>query len=601
MSEARDLVSVIIPFWNEATVTLRAVRSALDQTHRNVEIILVDDGSTADISSIVALAGSEPRVSLLRQPNAGPAAARNRGIGAAQGEYVAFLDADDQFLPLKIERQFGLMRQYGVVFSHTSYYVSYPDRKPGWGLMRSGKFGGDCYPAIIGMCPLAMPTVMLHRSVLGNGFAFPSDLRVGEDLLAWIDLARSHTLLGIDEPLSIVEWSDNSAALDPVKQVLGLSFSIRALEGHPAHRKHTAEIDKQRQALLTVARAWIAADRKMEAATQLRLGQISVAYPRHPAFPEDGNGRAPPVSPLTLDSPRVKAQRNMLENKVLFEGQVFSDTVRLADILLTHTEDSSLRGRTVTSALTRWGFIHIPKAGGTSVQATLARVAAPGAVRTATPYDLANFPETIEDAVILTGHIPAFMFDWQERPRRLATVLRDPVQRVLSNYRYILATPGHYAHAFFERFRPSLADCFNHPVLRIEISDFQTKMLGWVARSNIFWPAHGHAKYATFSSEFADFFYCSADAETLATAKRRLMTDIQFACLDRPTSTLALCKSMASDAVSALGVENRTPPLSWAPTGEDLEAVAANNLLDKALYDFALDMIDRRSVAESAT
>lgn len=293
MSEARDLVSVIIPFWNEATVTLRAVRSALEQTHQNFEVILVDDGSTEDISSIVALTKSEPRTLLLRQANAGPAAARNRALEAARGEYVAFLDADDRFFPLKIERQLGLMRQRGASFSHTSYYVSYPGRQPGWGFISSGRFGGDCYPAILGMCPITMPTVMLHRSVLEDGFAFPYDRQVGEDLVAWMDLARSHTLLAIDEPLSIVEWSDSSAALDPVKQVRGLSGAIEMLERHPVHRKHTAEIDKLRQAIRAIAREWIAADRQMEAVKlSMQERGIAAAYTRNPTFPEDGNGRA---------------------------------------------------------------------------------------------------------------------------------------------------------------------------------------------------------------------------------------------------------------------------------------------------------------------
>ena len=244
----------------------------------------------------------------------------------------------------------------------------------------------------------------------------------------------------------------------------------------------------------------------------------------------------------------------------------------------------------MTSELTRWGFIHIPKTGGTSVEAMLAR-AAPGIVRVATPYVLANFLQLVDDLPILAGHIPAFMYDWEKQPRRLATVLRDPAERVLSNYRYILATPDHYANEFFQRFHPTLADCFDHPVLRIEISDFQTKMLGWKAETNIVWPAHGQAKYATFSLEYANFNYGRADANTLATARTRLLTDIEFGCLARPTSILALCKRMTGGAVSTFDVENGTPPVPWIPTDRDLEAIAAHNVLDNALYDFGLNVL----------
>jgi hypothetical protein len=240
----------------------------------------------------------------------------------------------------------------------------------------------------------------------------------------------------------------------------------------------------------------------------------------------------------------------------------------------------------------RWGFIHIPKTGGTSVAETLRRTRS-DIVGAASPREFANFPELFEDVPIIAGHIPYFMFGWEKRPRTLATVLRDPVERVVSFYRYVLASPQHYAHEFFRRFRPALADCYEHPVLRAEISDFQTKMLGWSARSDIVFPAHGRTKYKIFWSEQVDYFYCVADAGTLATAQRRLLTDIQFACLGRPESVLALCSRMVGGAVSALNTENRTPPVAWVPTEYDLEVVAANNKLDRALYDFAVDLIDQ--------
>jgi glycosyltransferase involved in cell wall biosynthesis len=291
---ASVLVSVVIPFWNEVALALRAARSALDQTHHLVEIVLVDDGSTEDITSVAALAAADPRVRLLRQPNAGPAAARNSALGAAQGDYIAFLDADDQFLPQKIERQLDQMQHHGALFSHTSYYVAYHGRPQGLGLWHSGEVGGMCYPQIIGTCPIAMPTVMLHRLLVDEGFAFPIDLRVGEDVLAWIDLAMRHPLLGIDEPLSVVEWSDTSSALNQAKQVQGLSGIVEALEQHPVHRRHPVEINKLRRAIRAIAPDWVAAGREIDAATT-RHDLVDAAYPTHPAFPPGANGKASPI------------------------------------------------------------------------------------------------------------------------------------------------------------------------------------------------------------------------------------------------------------------------------------------------------------------
>ncbi len=291
---ADALVSVVIPFWNEVALTLGAVRSALDQTHRQVEVVLVDDGSTEDIAPLAALAKTEPRLRLLRQPNAGPAAARNRALDVAQGDYIAFLDADDRFLPQKIERQLDQMQRNGALFSHTSYYIAYPGRIQGFGLWHSGTFAGACYPQIIGGCPIAMPTVMLHRSLVDGGFAFPVEVRVGEDILAWIDLAMRYTLLGIDEPLSVVEWSDSSAVLNQDAHVRALSGMIAALERHPVHRSQSAEIARLHQAVRANARTWVAAGRQMETA-KIWYDLMDTVCPAHPAFPPGANGKAPPV------------------------------------------------------------------------------------------------------------------------------------------------------------------------------------------------------------------------------------------------------------------------------------------------------------------
>jgi glycosyltransferase involved in cell wall biosynthesis len=289
-----SLVSVIIPFYNEVPLALRAARSALDQVEAQVEVILVDDGSTESTTKIESLVTDDPRVSLLRQINAGPAAARNAGMNRANGSYVAFLDADDVFLPTKITRQLDLMRRHGSIFSHTSYYVSYPGEREGLGLWRSGAFGGSCYPAIIGSCPIATPTVMLHRSVLDGGFFFPTGAQVGEDVLAWIDLAARYLLLGVDEPLSIVEWSDTSAALSPERQALGLSNMIEALESHPVHRRHREQIGSLRRARTAIAREWAAAGRQF---TKHRVGDphVAAAWATNPDVPPADAGRAPPL------------------------------------------------------------------------------------------------------------------------------------------------------------------------------------------------------------------------------------------------------------------------------------------------------------------
>ncbi|MFH1104757.1 MAG: glycosyltransferase family 2 protein [Actinomycetota bacterium] len=97
------LVSVVIPTYNRGVRLLRAVGSALGQTHAAIEVVVVDDGSTDGTGALLAERfGGDDRVRCLIRPNGGPAAARNTGLAAARGDFVAFLDSDDEWLPWKL-------------------------------------------------------------------------------------------------------------------------------------------------------------------------------------------------------------------------------------------------------------------------------------------------------------------------------------------------------------------------------------------------------------------------------------------------------------------------------------------------------------------
>lgn len=100
------LVSVVVPAYNAARFIERTLRSACGQTHRTLEVVVVDDGSSDDTAAVVeAFAGRDPRVRLLRQANGGVSRARNAGLAECRGAYFAPLDADDLWHPTKIEKQ----------------------------------------------------------------------------------------------------------------------------------------------------------------------------------------------------------------------------------------------------------------------------------------------------------------------------------------------------------------------------------------------------------------------------------------------------------------------------------------------------------------
>src|ERR1043166_1854397 len=109
---AGPLVSVVLPTYNRAHTLARAVRSVLAQSHRHLEIVVVDDGSTdATVALVQKLALEDPRVRLVQQANRGPAAARNTGVRQARGEFVAFQDSDDEWLVEKLERQLAALER----------------------------------------------------------------------------------------------------------------------------------------------------------------------------------------------------------------------------------------------------------------------------------------------------------------------------------------------------------------------------------------------------------------------------------------------------------------------------------------------------------
>jgi glycosyltransferase involved in cell wall biosynthesis len=107
------LVSVVVPTYNRAYIIAQAINSVLAQTYRDIEIIVVDDGSTDATSEVISKFG--PKVRFFRQRNAGVSAARNLGLRAARGEFVALLDSDDAWLPWKIEAQVAVLRAFPEV------------------------------------------------------------------------------------------------------------------------------------------------------------------------------------------------------------------------------------------------------------------------------------------------------------------------------------------------------------------------------------------------------------------------------------------------------------------------------------------------------
>jgi glycosyltransferase involved in cell wall biosynthesis len=191
-------VSIVIPAYNAAKFIRAAVDSALAQTHPDREVIVVDDGSSDTTPEILASYGD--RIRVVRQANQGTAVACNAGVGAARGEWVAFLDADDEWLPGKLARQLAECSRFAI--SHTDS-VCFGDARPAE-IRRSSLsplHQGWVLPKLLISNFIVKSTVMMRRETfleLG-GFAGAHD--AVEDWPLWLKACAGHELGYLAEPL----------------------------------------------------------------------------------------------------------------------------------------------------------------------------------------------------------------------------------------------------------------------------------------------------------------------------------------------------------------------------------------------------------------
>jgi glycosyltransferase involved in cell wall biosynthesis len=197
------LVSVIIPTYNRAHTIERALQSVATQTLQDFEIVVVDDASTDNTTAIVTQF-NDPRVRLLKhEQNLYAGAARNTGMAAATGKYIAFLDSDDAWLPEKLERQVGLLenedQDCGCSYTGAIIYFAGGLRKR---TIDERYFRGDAITSyLLGKFTLWTPTFMFRRELLEQVAPFDPSLIRGEDVDFYLRLLQVSRLSCATEPL----------------------------------------------------------------------------------------------------------------------------------------------------------------------------------------------------------------------------------------------------------------------------------------------------------------------------------------------------------------------------------------------------------------
>lgn len=226
-------VSVIIPTYNSARFLVEAIDSALAQTFKDIEVLVIDDGSTDETASLVRKYG--PPVRYIRQENRGVAGARNRGIEESRGKYVAFLDADDTWFPHKIERQvaaLGKCREYRACYSE--FLIVDSDLNP-IGISHSTRSGLAIEDLLLRGNVIGSVCVVCERALFESAGGFDASLSQCADWDMWLRLAVLTEFLYLDEPLMTYRQHDanmshNAALLERDSTiVLEKGFSMREL------------------------------------------------------------------------------------------------------------------------------------------------------------------------------------------------------------------------------------------------------------------------------------------------------------------------------------------------------------------------------------
>ncbi len=193
------LVSVIIPTYNSARYVTTAIDSVLAQTVDDFEVLVVDDGSTDNTRELLSHRGQSVRY--LYQNNAGVSAARNHGIAQSRGRYIAFLDADDIWLPHKLERQLTALDTAPATQLCYSAHFVVDDALQALSVRRSGH-GNSALEALLfrGNVVGSPSSVIVERGLMESE-GFDTRLSHSADWDMWIRLARRASFLYVDEPL----------------------------------------------------------------------------------------------------------------------------------------------------------------------------------------------------------------------------------------------------------------------------------------------------------------------------------------------------------------------------------------------------------------
>lgn len=222
----QNFVSVIIPVYNREIELKRAIKSVLNQSFQDFEIIVIDDGSSIDIKRIIEEFNSDRLVYLRNEKNKGISFSRNRGISLAKGDLIAFLDSDDEWLKDKLKKQIEYLNntQYRIVHTEEIWIRNGKRVNP---KKRHTKSGGNIFIQSLELCLISPSSVLIKKEIFEEYGLFDEDLLVCEDYDLWLRITAKEEVGFIKKPL-IIKYGGHSDQLSRKYEAMD-KFRVKSL------------------------------------------------------------------------------------------------------------------------------------------------------------------------------------------------------------------------------------------------------------------------------------------------------------------------------------------------------------------------------------
>lgn len=215
----QNKISVLIPTYNCDAYVHEAINSVLNQTYKNFEIIVVDDGSTDNTKDVLRPYEEKKLITYIYQNNSVPAVARNTGILNSSGDYIAFLDADDLWMPEKLEKMIKKIndkKKFGMVITSVNFVDLYGN------ILRTTNYDqmteDEIKEILMERCIVVMSSVLIQREVFEHIGLFDENLTYAEDWDFFYRLAREYRIGIINEPLTVYRVRESSLMRDRAKR-----------------------------------------------------------------------------------------------------------------------------------------------------------------------------------------------------------------------------------------------------------------------------------------------------------------------------------------------------------------------------------------------